>query len=232
MTRRRDARQVPGLRYQRLSVGVAYASVSFPFDAGLFLRALPQHGYVLEGEAATRQPPLGTLYAVSGLVARKGDVSLRVDSDRKVLVVEAVAPDLAADEFEQVEQLLQDDLAFRSKDQARFHEVVAHSVVPRATSPLDTFKRVSRPISALQGLAPFLGGPVAAFGFRLVSADQAPSGESWTEIRVEPLVNQASTHMFVYVVHRSPDRQACLEFARGYDDYVARVIDHLERLEA
>jgi hypothetical protein len=216
------------LGYQRLSVGVAYDSLTLPFDAGLFLRALPQHGYVLEGDAATRRPPLGTLYAISGVVARQGDVSLRVDSDRKVLAVEAVQPGLAADEFEEVEQLLREDLALVSADRARFHEVVAHSVLPRAVSPLDTFRRVSRPIRLLDGLESVLGEPVTAFGLRLTGADQEPSDDRWTEVRVEPLINQATTHLFVYVVYRSPDRRACLDFARGYDDYVARVLDHLE----
>ena len=74
------------LRFRRLQLSVRYDNVLSPSDIAKLIHALPAKGYSITGKSSAL--PEGSSHSFSGELARKGDISLRLDDERYVVALE------------------------------------------------------------------------------------------------------------------------------------------------
>lgn len=215
------------IRYRRVSLSVGYESILFPLDTGELIAALPEQGFILAEAIPT--PPLGARLDISGPVARKGDIILRVNTDRNYIGIDGLDPATVVNELDTLERFLDERLHFGSQDMSRYYELLADLIVHANRSPLATIAQVFKASSVIQEMGHVLGSQTANYGVRLVPQSGEPTSPEWFDIRIEPRVQQASEHYLVGVVYRSADRSKVAKFAQGLEETVTQLVRILEK---
>lgn len=218
------------VRYTHMSLSVRYASVFFPIDAIKFLSMVREADFLLPDrlEEAMLATGLGARVEVSGVVARKGDVGIRINPDRQVLAVHAPEPRLALSEMEALESLLMEKAGIRSASVALFYEVLADATIRAGASPLESWtSRLGNERLVLQA-SQLLEAKVAPFGLRLVPAGEIPDQADWFDIRIEPQVLSPMEFHHVNVVFRNSSRETVFGFLRNLDRTIEGLISLVE----
>ena len=214
--------------YRNLSLAVKYASIFFPFDIIQFLQALSRQGFVLPEELM--QPiPLGRRLDVSGFVARKGEVAIRIDTSRQVVAVNAMDVKSVVAEVDGVESLLKDELAFDSSGLVQYYEFLAGLTVKAKRSPLDSWNAHFSQVPIINEFSEVLGTEVSPLGIRLAASKQAPNQSDWFDIRIVPLFRSAENHHLIEAVFRHSHRNKVLGFARRFEDTLTALLSLVEQ---
>lgn len=208
MTAQKQARSI---RYRRVSLSVGYTSILFPFDAGEFITALPEQGFVLS--EALSPAPIGARLDISGPIGRKGDATLRLNTERNFIAVDGPDPSTVVSEFDSLESFLGDRMQFDSQAMSNYYELLADLTVTAERSPLKSIAERFSDLSILEEMSKILSSPTTVFGIRLVPRDGEPTGVEWYDIRLEPRVQQAHNYYLASVVYRSGDRTKVTKFA-------------------
>lgn len=224
--KRKERALVPKIWFTRTYLSVTYQSLFLPFESAALLEVLPTVGYVLTDEIPPM--PIRAKISVSGTIAKKGDIALRVNSDRRFIAVDAPNTELAVREFEALEQLLQDRFELVSEDIAQFYELGSELTYRSESNPLMTTENRFKDSPVFSEFSKILGEPTTNFGVRLVRAGAEPGATNWYHIHIEPQVSAPSSRYFVDVVYRHESRAQVLEFAKSLSDVVSRLIHALE----
>lgn len=212
--------------YRRLSLAVKYNTVLFPFDSIHFIRALSKRGFVVPESVGP--VPFGTRAQVSGVVGRKGNISVRVDTDRYIVGVEAPVIEQVLDEMDAVENLLAEEFDLQSPRLAHYYEFLADMTIRARRNPLESWPMHFSTTSIMGRFAEVLGMDVAPFGVRLVARGVVPDQPDWLELRVEPSIQSPTDHHFVEVVFRGSDRAAVSEFIRKFEASTRNLLSVVE----
>jgi hypothetical protein len=212
------------------NLAVVYDSVLFPFEVLAFLRSLSKRAYLVPDPIAADilAPPHGARVETGKLVARKADILLALDTDRKTMIVSAPVPPTAADEMEDLEALLRDELGIDATQFARFYELSCSLTATGTTNPLQSWAASLQQVPMLSRIPAIVGTEITPFGLRFVGKDQTPTQSEWLDIRIEPRVLAPTTHHYADVVFRHPDRTRVLQFARNLERTVQALIALLE----
>ena len=217
------APQLP--KYTPSSLIVKYDAVLFPFDVVSMLNALPDQGYILEDELRH----LGTSgLQVRGIVARRADVAIRIDTDKYLLGVNTSSHVVAVEELEAVEQILDEQLGFEGGPKAQYHEFTSRFPVRAGTDPISSWADRFSNNPVLTALSNVLGEPASPFGLRLSPAGQPPNQVDWFDIHLEPLVGSARTHHHLNVVYRKAQRAAVVDFISRFGDIMTNMLSIVE----
>lgn len=216
--------------YVNVSLAVVYESVLFPFELLPFFRSLSKQGYLVPEPLAAEilAPPRSGRLEGAALVARKGDTLLAVNTERKTMAVHAALPDTAADEMESLEELVKKDMGIDATESARFYEFNSSFALEATTDPLQRWALSLEQIPIVQRIPAILGMEIAPFGLRCVGKGQVPNQSEWFDIRIEPRVLTPTTHHFVDVLFRHPDRTRVIEFARNLEPTMRKLVHLLE----
>lgn len=220
----------PGPTFYRCSLAVEYDSVLFPFELLLFLRSLAQRGYLIPEPLALEilAPPPGARLEGGKLIARKADILVALNTERKTMAVNAAGPEAAADEIETLEALVRDELGIDASQSARFYELSTALTVTSTANPLQSWDASLRGVPIVSRISDIIGAEIAPFGLRFVGRDQQPGDSEWLDVRIEPRTHAPTTHHFADIVFRHPDRTRVMEFARNLEQTVRAIVALLE----
>jgi hypothetical protein len=201
----------------------------FPIDIVSFVKDLPDLGFVLAEQLIDL--PVGPRIELKGPLARKGALSLLVNSDAMTLGI--AAPDLEQllQTATSIEALLDQTFRLDLPSIMQYYEFVATMTVKANQNPLVTNERFAQRLPFLQHASNIFETPVMPYGLRLAMPGSQPIGSIWFDFRIEPLVQLASTHYLVEAVYRDPDRHKVTTFAENFPDYTQRLLQALERAE-
>jgi hypothetical protein len=212
-----------GHRYRTARLVDCYGTVLFPFDALAFVAALERHDYVLVQELA--QAGLGAQrIEVSGVVARRGDVGVYLNTERYSIGVVSASPEILVEEIESLHTVVRDDLDADPLAALRYCEFVASLTARAYANPLEMGHGHFAAHPLVQRISATLGSPVAPYGVRLGSARQNPNQTDWTELKIEPLAPVAASTYIVEAIFRRSERNDVLTFVRGFDATVDAVL--------
>lgn len=214
-------------KYRRLSLAVKYGSVLFPFDHVQFLRALSKQGFTLPESIGP--VPLGRRLEVSGIVGRKGEVSVRLDAERQVLAVEAPDVETSLVEMDSLESLLESEFDIDSPSLAHYYEFLAGLTVKAKKNPLESWYAHFAQVPMIGEASKVLGTEVSPFGIRLAPKGEVPNQPNWFEIRIEPLVRSATAYHHIEVVYRRSSRDEVFAFVRKFEDTLSAILTIVER---
>lgn len=213
-------------KYRQMTVAVKYNTVLFPFDAGLFLKAISKQGYILPESFGPI--PLGTRLNVNGVVGRKGGVSLGIDMDRQVVAVHAEDLGDLVDEMKSIEAMLSEEFVLDSESIVDYYEFGAGLTVKTKRNPLQLWADLFGATPLLKSLSDVLGTGVSPFGLRLTPAGQIANQTSWLEVKIEPQILSPTSHHGIEVIYRNRQRADVFAFIRKFD---AMVIDLIAKIE-
>lgn len=217
--------------YMRVSLTVTYDSVLFPFDAGSLLRSLARQGFLVPEsllKAILAAPHVARLEP-SGAVARKGEVVIGMNAERKTMSVHASGPQSVLSEMESLESLLKDEFGVDSSSIAQFYEFTASLSIKAGKNPLESWGAQLGQSPMIQEVSEVIGIDVSLFGLRLVGKGQVPMQTDWFDIRIEPLVHSPTTHHYVEIVFRNSGRDTVFGFVRELERTLEGLISMLER---
>lgn len=221
----------PNPMFYSVSLSVVYGSVLFPFEVLPFLRSLSSRGYLLPEPLAAEllaPPSHGARVEGAKLVARKADLLLVLNTERKTMAVNAPVPQAAADEIEDLEALVRDQLSIDATKFASFYELNSSLIVSGTGNPLESWAASLQQVPILSRIPAVVGSEIVPFGLRFVGKDQIPMGSEWLDIRIEPRVLTPTTHYYADVVFRHYDRTKVLQFARNLEGTIHALVALLE----
>jgi len=214
--------------YRNLSLAVKYSSVLFPFDVTQFLQALSRQNFVLPEELMQPVPP-GRRLNVSGFVARKGEVAVRIDTDRQVVAVNSADVKTVVTEMNAVDSLLSDELDFDCSDLVQYYEFVAGLTIKAKRNPLDSWHTHFSQVPIINEFSKILETEVSPLGLRLSASGQIPNQPNWFDIRIVPLVQSAENYHLIEVVFRNSRRDPVFDFVRGFEDTLIALLSLIEQ---
>lgn len=218
----------PTVTYARAFLSSGFRDVLFPIDVALLLRVLPEAGFVLAG-GMPRTIPVGARLGIrADNVASKGDFQLALNSERGFIGLDGPAPELVTKEFIQLKGFFHERLGLAVDAKATFHEFLSSGSISGNRNPLETFTSLSQPLETLRRLKDSLGEDLALFGVRLSPSGQDPNRPDWTEIVIEPMVEQATQFYHFEVVYRRRNAKPVIEFAEGFGRTIEKLIGSLE----
>jgi hypothetical protein len=221
--------QTSGYRYRNARLIDSYGTVLFPFDAASFVAELDRHDYLLASELVQEGPGLtAQRIEVSGVVARKGDVSVYLNTERHSMGVISRNPAILVEELDPLHAILRENLGLDLTAALRYCEFVASLVVPTQSNPLEGVHRHFGDHPLLRSISEILGTPVAPFGVRLGAALQTPNQVDWTELKVEPVVSAAASQYTVEAIFRRAAVEEVFAFASEFNTILAAVLSALE----
>ena len=217
-----------GITVRDLHLSVRYNTLHFPVDPAELARIIPHAGYVVTEEEIL-SAPFGARVSFSGRLAKKGDVELRMNTERAVLAIRGNHADSVRSEFAWLEGVLQQEFGFDSAAAGWFYELLSDIIVESSSDPMKVMARHSQGIPVLERASKLLDFPVSNYTLRMFRAGQEPGGLNWTEIRIEPYVPDASRRFFINVVFRNEKREMVTSFLAGLEQTMIKLVEGLER---
>ena len=151
--------------------------------------------------------------------------------ERGILGIDGRGVSEVIDDFIALEDWIREELSLDLSQEARFYELILEGslTVGPARDPIDTLKHLYEGSPHLSSFAKVVGRDVTNFGVRLVEKGQAPSANTWWDIRVEPSIQRGNTAYTVNVVFRDPGRDKVVAEAEGISDRVAQLVLAMEQ---
>lgn len=214
------------ITYRQLSLALRFCTALFPFDTARFLNVLQTAGYVVLDQIA--EVPFGARIEISGIVARRADVSVRVDGDKQILGVHCPNPAQAVDELSALEALVSKEFGLDFEKNVLFYELLATGEVKAAKNPQAQWQHYLSTAPVIEKMSGVLGKKVYPYGLRLVPQGTVPTSENWFEIRIEPTILSPENLHSLQVVFRNPRRDEVYEFVRRFETLMHELLGVIE----
>ena len=211
------------LAYRQLSLAVKYDSVLFPFDTVQFLKSLSKEGFILP-ESVDQPVPLGAKFEVSGIVARKAETAIRLDTQRYILGVHSSDTKTVLAQLDSLEALLKTEFSLDNACLAQYYEFLSTLTVKVQKNPLESWHAHFAPLPIIDRFSQVLGMNVSPFGIRLAPKGEVPNQANWFDIRIEPSVQLATNYLNIEVVFRNTSREEVFTFVGKFEDTVRDLV--------
>jgi len=213
-------------RYGSVSMTVGLSSLIFPIEFSDLTQALRSKQY----DILVNLPPAGIGRRVggTGIIAKKGGVSVVADSERRFVGVDGKSPKDALSSFEQLTQILKDELWVDVHAQGTYYEVIMRLTVLSRGNPTAAIAKFYNNLEGIKTLESIIGEPTCLFTIRLVPKDKLPGGSDWFDIRLEPDVSRPERAIVVEIVYRKTSYSHVKEFINTVDQKLEAILDELE----
>ena len=165
---------------------------------------------------------------ISGIVGRKGEVSVRIDANRQILGVHAPDINSLTTEMDSIESLLKNEFDLDSSSLSHYYEFLAGLTIRAKGNPLESWPTHFIAVPILKKASAALGMEVSPFGVRLTPTGEVPNQVNWFEIRIEPLVGSAAHHHSIEVIFRHSQRNEVFAFVQKFEDVLGALMSLVE----
>lgn len=213
-------------RYASVRMTVSLTPVIFPLDFADLAQALKNKGY----DVTVELPPAGVGRRVggAGTIAKKGEVSVAADSDRRFVGVDGRSPKDVLSSFEELTQVLKGELWIDVHAQAAYYEVIMRLNVLAHGNPTETIGRFFQSLESVQFLESIIGEPASLFTIRLIPKGKLPGDTEWFDIRIEPDVSRPKSAFMVEVVYRKANYKQVEDFLNTIEQKIDTILNKLE----
>ncbi len=210
----------------RVSLSARTDFIFFPIDYGDLINYLTKRGYV----AATRTPPArgGVKIGVAGYIAQKGDNAVVFDPDKQVIGIEGTSPIDVAQAYEELEEIIVQDLKTELATSTKFYETISDSNVVSDRNPRKVLESLPGVADLSKRMSAAIGVEISPFGFRMGSRGLVPNQEEWMDIRVEPVTVRADSTYYVAIVYRSQSREKVKTFVESSGKIIPQIVRVIE----
>ena len=213
--------------YTQVTLSVCYDTVLFPFRVDQLMELLPTIGYVLSDQAERLIPHAGRL-DVEGILARKLNIGLSVDTHRQVVGVVAPDAETCVKEFSSLEALLKQRLGVDEQGLSKYHELIADAFIAADGSPLDMWGQQFSESPLVGKLSELVGKDLATYGIRVSPRGSVPNQEKWFDLKVEPSVLSPTDTHYLKLVFRDSERAEVINLAESLDNLILAILEQME----
>lgn len=213
-------------RYVHVRLTVTLKPVIFPIDFLELLEVLKKQGY--EPVVELPSPSGGARLVGSGTIAKRGEISVAADSQRRFIGVDARSTGDAVSAFAEIVQAIRDGLWLDVRDQASYYEIIARMRVQGHANPAAAIGRFFQKLEGIGEIDSIIGEPVSLFTIRLIPKDKLPSDEEWFDIRIEPDMSLPETAYVIEAVYRKSTWSQVENFAETVESKIDAILDKLE----
>ncbi len=193
-----------------------------PFDLGDLLRAFSRRGY----EVLMKLPPVpfGGKVGGAGVIARRNDFEIYVNTDRQIIGVRGAASFDELDPIVQnVKAILVSDFDVDFSQNLWYCEVLA-SLKVMGEDVIEKMRKV--PIKDVPELREIIG-EYGLVGFRIGSRGSLPTQSNWFDIEVHPEWANPTKFFTISIVYRNVSEENVILLARKLEEvalYLLRLI--------
>lgn len=214
-------------RYGSVRMTVSLRPVIFPLDFVDLTQALKERQYDVTIDLP--MAGIGRRVGGAGVIAKRGDISIVADSDRRFVGVDGRSPKDVSHSFEELTQILKDELWVDVHAQVAFYEVTMRLNVLARSNPTKIITGFFEHLEGIQVLESIIGERTSLFTIRLVPKDKLPSGNEWFDIRIEPDVSRPEQAVAVEIVYRKAAYKDVRNFIDTADQKIEAILDRLEQ---
>ncbi len=205
--------------------GVRLSNVIFPIDFRELRHALTRNGYELSA-VPTGIPPPPTRIRYGGDIARKGEITVTVESDSGKVGVVGRSLQKAKVAFQELANLVETEVGVSLEKNVRFYWFIVHYRVNTGKTPRNEIAKGANN-DYLTRFTELLGEDLTSFTIRLAPKNAVPDGENWFDIAIEPdVTDERSYH--VGVVFRNSDKEKTERFVRDLENKILELIRIIE----
>lgn len=203
--------------------GVRLNSVIFPLDFIDLRLALAKNGYEL---ASVGEMPTTSRIRYGGVIARKGEENITVESDSSEIGVLGKSLLALFTSFEELAKIVTNELEVNLHDNVRFYWALANCKISTAKVPRQELaKLVNKTYS--DKFSQIVGENLASYSARFGIKDVSPNRDDWLEIAVEPDI--IKEHLYnVGMVFRKPSRSDTETFVKNFETNLVNLIRAIE----
>jgi hypothetical protein len=211
---------------QEFKCTVRLKYVFFPIDLRDIRDILAKNGYEL---TSIRGPipgrPLRVMFG--GDVARKGEVTIDIDTSESLVGVYGKSNKKVLEAFEQLLNIVKQEVDIDLHSNVWFYEIAAHYQVKTGSSPILNLSKITADNPYFSKFSDILKQETSSFSLRLSPKNQLPNSENWFDVSIEQDILLADVY-HVGVVFRNSRKQIVENFGLALDDTVIKLIKVVE----
>lgn len=216
------------VEYRRAQAAVKFGSVLFPFDALRFAKLLMERGFILAQGLEEMDVPFEGRLNARGSIAKKGDLSIRLDTDKYVLAVHSMSPKASMDLLVDLESWLQNDLKYQLAKDTQYYELLVNGLGKASNSALAAIRKIQVG-NFCQTISEIFGSRLSPIGIRLSTDSANANQEEWCDIRLQPHFPDTDSHYAFEIVFRTSDRGKLQTFVAQLEERLNKMVAALDK---
>ncbi|MCD6492086.1 MAG: hypothetical protein J7K59_07365 [Candidatus Korarchaeota archaeon] len=212
------------IRSVRFHIATTLKTLQFPLYYPLILDSLKKRNFEITAMPPPAQP-FGVRIYLGGRIAHKGECSVILNPDKKIIACEGLSVSNTVKCFHELLEICRDD--FNIGDQEfDYYEILSRYIVKPEKNPLkmigdkdwgDLYNRVSN----------ILGVKLHPYVISFVVAGRSPRDKKWLDIRIYP--DPALPDMLgVEVIYREENMAKVISFVEKLEENILKIINVLE----
>jgi len=216
--------------FKNLSIrfSIRFNFLLFPFNIVELVEQLAKAGYTLTIPPPPKITAKNIRLSAKGNIAQKGDAIIDLDDERGVLGSTSSSPVFTLESFNEVLQLIEDNLDVDLDEVAAFYELIAHVSIETDKNPLEKMEQISEKSKHIKQFDKILHENISDYTLRLVPRGRVPNQTEWFDITIEPDVIKATSNYRVSVIYRSKDKAKVQNFTQDLIQNLTSIIDIIE----
>jgi uncharacterized protein YuzE len=171
--------------------------------------------------------PTGIRVYVGGTIARKGNVFVDIDDNRKLIGVSGESIEDATKAFSEILNMLKEDFFVNLDVELDYVELIAHYLIESDNNPFEVLQNCSE-IKFKDDLQQILNTAVSDYRISIVPKGVLPSSRKWFEISIFPKLTMPTKAYWVEVIFRDTMNSKVIAFASNLNSTISNIIKTLE----
>lgn len=225
------------LTIDRFSLSLRVDANFLPFSVEELVPGLEQLGFTITDDLKQilkpGAKPLGARVSVDGGIANKADppLQVRLDMRRGILAVDGKQIEPVIGEYLLIENWINDEMDLNLGQEAKFYETILEGLLTVGIdrNPLETLKRLYTDGGQIQEFSRIIGQDVTNYGIRLVVKGQAPTDDTWFDLRIEPSLQRSNSAYHINAVSRGPQLEPQADEARQLSNKLSQLVSAMEK---
>jgi len=215
------------LNLQKFRISLVLDSFFFPLTSIEVFDSLKSRGFELGRPPA----PLltGLRVYVAGVIARKNNVLIDVDSSRKLVGAEGGVIEQTLQVFSEVLSIIREDFFVDLDKETDYVELITHYLVKSDKNPIEMVQNASE-LRFKDKFKQVLGMEVSDYHFSIVPRGVSPSSRNWFEINISPKLTMPNKAYWVEVIFRNVKCDMVTSFASNLYSTISTIINTIEEV--
>jgi hypothetical protein len=202
--------------------------VLFPLDTQDFLSALSKAGYGITPRRDIPQPPIGAKIDISGVLARKGQVVVNVDTNSQTIAAQGPSPWEVAAIFDELDRILNTELSINTRENSKFFECSSsYNIIP-TNSPMRSMSKIDRP-ELNSKFASILDQDITNYSLHICSPAKTVNQPNWFDMEIRPVGNKSDTTYELFSVFRKTEKTVVSNFLHSIEEKIRNIIRTIDQ---
>jgi hypothetical protein len=202
--------------------------VLFPIDSIDLITALAQRGFAPAPQRRNiPEAPFGTTFDLSGVIARRGGVSIGLDGNVQLLNASGSNPSEVASAFNDLINIVRQNLGINPDTNLRFYECTSTIYAQSGNNPLQNLNNIGSG-ETLSRFGTILNLDVRTYSLHIGSPSDTVNRPDWFDMNIHPVSNKSNSTYGILTVFRRSVMDEVMEFLSHIEERVREIIRTIE----